>query len=1207
MDATLPKPSRRPIPDPYLTDFLWFLERLRSNLKPTMRACTSCGKEVPGDANFCSYCGTSAGATCGRCGAWLAADALFCSSCGDRVDTGIAQGPAEMLKVVTILFVDVVGSTERAEKMHPEDTRALMTDFFKAMSEEIRREDGTVEGIVGDGLMAVFGIPFAHEDDPFRAVRAATHMLKRLADWNADKEDVCQIEIRVGINTGEVSAAGRPGEGLLVTGDPVNVAARLEQVAKPRTIVIGERTAQSVRGSFELQPLEPLQLKGKSEPMQAFVVLDETPEDRMSEGRSIAPLIGRDEDLKALNEVYMRCQRTRSPHLITLLGEAGVGKSRLTEELLRTLPDTPRILTSHCISHGEGADLWPLREILAAAAGFSDRDPPEDVVSAIEVLVDERVGPLKRSRQIVNALASTFGIAPDPSQALDPRLRHREFLIAWRALLTGMASEGPVVIIVQDIHWAGELLLDILTDLACRTEGPILFLCPTRPGLLESRPEWGTGTANHTSLRLEALSKEQSGELIAGLVNLAGLPDTVRSLVLERCEGNPFFLQEIVRHLIESGQLDREGRRRPTEAHLSSVEIPDNVHGVLLARIDLMGEDKKRVGQQAAVVGRTFWEGAVARLCDDPDVSNLLLDLDRQTFIRERQDSSLASEIEYRFTHILIRDALYETMPRRLRGASHEMVARWIEETSGARSDEHLETRAHHLQRAHEFLGRDDLRTQARGLLLRASADALQHLAVKRSVALARSAVSLSKGPEERTEALEALGDGAMLGYLVDDAWAAYSEALEDAAKDRSLSSAVARLAAKAAIAATRFEGAMTTMPSATDIKRTIEMGLSAAASDGSDDRSRCLLLSSQAFAHSLDEELRQDHDVAAEALTLAEELKDSELVSVALDSAAFALNLEGRYAQIYALQKRRVDLISHLQDLSEICDIYGSAAWSAYFVGRHLDTITYTTKCMDRANGIDPGNYQHALQWRVIANFRAGNWDTALSDQSELESLVLGDDDVIPVFAASAFATAFLCRQLRGDVEAASRYLEMLRRLRRDQEASGDRISMPRINAALGLIHRGELEEALDWLDYESPFVRGPLLEARCEAIRGVGDTAAAIALIAVIDEVASSMGSPTLECYADRLRGQVAQWEGNESEAEVSFTRSRAGFSRIAMPWEEAMSRLLLGELRLEKASAAAAEADLLEARSVFERLRSVRETHRVDECLRRLTLTS
>jgi class 3 adenylate cyclase/tetratricopeptide (TPR) repeat protein len=1112
-----------------------------------------------------------------------------------------------MLKVVTILFVDVVGSTARAEKMHPEDTRVLMTDFFKAMSEEIRREDGTVEGIAGDGLMAVFGIPFAHEDDPFRAVRAARYMLKRLADWNADKEDVCQIEIRIGINTGEVSAAGRPGEGLLVTGDPVNVAARLEQVATPGTVVIGERTARSVRGSFGLRPLEPPQLKGKSEPMQAFMVMDETSEDGMSEGRWVAPLIGRDEDLTALNEVYMRCQRTRSPHLITLLGEAGVGKSRLTEEFLRALPDTTRILTCHCISHGEGADLWPLRQILAAAAGFGDSDPPQGVVSAIEELVADRVGPQNKSRQIVDALATTLGIAPDPSQTLDPRLRHREFLLAWRALLSGMASSGPVVIVVQDIHWAGERLLDILTDLACRTEGPILFLCPTRPGLLESRPDWGTGTANHTSLRLEALSKEQSGELIAGLVNLEGLPDTVRSLVLERCEGNPFFLQEIVRHLIESGQVETEGRRyHSADPRSASVEIPDNVHGVLLARIDLMGEDKKRVGQQAAVVGRTFWEGAVAKLCNDSEITDLLTALERQAFIRESHASSLTNEIEYSFTHILIRDALYETMPRRLRGASHEIVAQWIEESSGERSEEHLETLARHYQRAHELLGRDDLRAKARDLLLRASTAALQQFGVKHGLDLARTAVSLSKGPEERTEALETLGDGAMLGYLIDDAWAAYSEALEDAAKDPGLSSAVARLAAKAAIAATRFEGAMTTAPSAADIKGTIEVGLSVVASEGSDDRSRCLLLASKAFAHSLDEDLRQDHDVAGEALTLAEELKDPGLVSVALDSAAFALDLDGRYAQIYALQKRRVELIPHLQDLSEICDIYGSAAWSAYFVGRHLDTITYTTKCMDRANGIDPGNYQHALQWRVIANFRAGNWDAALRDQSELESLVMGDGDVIPVFAASAFATAFLCRQLRGDVEAASRYLELLRRLRRDQEATGDRISMPRVNTALGLIHRGELEEALDWLDYEAPFARGPLLETRCEVVRAAGDSAAAVALISRIDEVASSMGAPTIDCYVDRLRGQVALWEGDANEAEISFIRSAEGFSRIAMPWEEAMSRLSLSELRLEKPSAVA-EADLLHARSVFERLRSVREIHRVDECLRRLTLTS
>lgn len=1162
-----------------------------------MRACYSCGKANSPEARFCVHCGTAQGRTCQKCRAPAPTQASFCPSCGTPLEAATAaHPPTEMLKVVTILFADVVGSTARAEKMHPEDTRALMTDFFKAMSEEVEAQGGLVERIVGDGIMADFGVPFAHEDDPTRAVRAAVAMLERLERWNSDREPESQIEIRVGINTGEVSAAGDPGQDLLVTGDAVNVAARLEQAAEPGTIIIGERTARSVRNGFHLEPLDAVLAKGKTEPLPAFKVLGPVTETSTT-AEAGPPLVGRADELASLLEVFERCRRTRSPQLVTLLGEAGVGKTRLTQEFLSRLPEDCQVLVGNCLPLGGGTDLSPLQEILRQTAEFTANDAPEKVRNQITALLQKHG--LTNTDHTMHALASTVGAGPESLERVDPRVRRREFLLACRSLLGAMAAENPVVVIIQDIHWAGELLFDTVTDLACRTEGSVLFLCSARPDLLELKPDWGSTASSHMALRLKPLSKEQSAELITGLFDVQDFPDDQRRLVLERCEGNPFFLQEVVRHLIDSGHLEKAGAGYRATGSMSGVEIPDTVQGVLLARIDLMDKESKKLGQQAAVVGRTFWESVLTKLCGDTSLQESLSTLERKAFITERSEPSIAGEIEYWFNHILIRDVLYNSMPRRLRGAAHEIIAETIEEKRGERDPEDAEMIAHHYEQAYELLKREDLRAKAREHLLRASANALHRSAMKRAGELAQRAVALSEGVDERLEALEIAGDQAMSGYRIDEAWSSFCEALSEAANDAPAPT-VARLAAKAAIAATRYEGAMQYSPRPEDISQKIKVGLHALEEAPGEEKSRCLLLASQAFE--LIYEVEKRTEAAAHALALAERLKDPGLISVALDGSAFALSSRLLFGEIYAVQQRRVALVPEINDLNEVCDIFGSACWSSYLVGRHEETIAYADECLKRAKGISPGEYQHALQWRVMANFRAGQWDHALRDQAELESLVLDEDEVaVPVFASGAFSTAALCRQLRGDEEGADRYLTMLSRLRAEQEAADEGSGQMRPAVALTLVHKGRVDEALEWLDYQHQegFSSGILLEARCEAIRAKGNRERAIAFVASSEETVSKMENPATKCYLDRLQGWIAQSAGEDRRAETFFDDSAHGFAQLRMPWEEAMSRLLLAEHRPSEA-AEPEGGGLARSLAVFERLGSVQEAERARKLL-------
>jgi class 3 adenylate cyclase len=350
-------------------------------------------------------------ARCAKCGADLPASARFCPACGEPVESTAVAG--EMLKLVTALFADVVGSTARAERMHPEDARALMADYFGAMSEEIRAEGGTVEKFVGDAIMAVFGVPSAHEDDPVRAIRAAHRMLARLERWNRDRPEGQQLSIRIGINTGEVVTAAEPAQDLLVTGDAVNVAARLEQAADAGQILIGERTARVAETWFELRPVEPLQLKGKSEEAMAWLVgaPREAVEPRGIEGLP-TPMVGRDRELDLLRTTFARVHEESAPHLVTVVGDAGVGKSRLVREFVGSLETDTKVVVGRCVAVCENITLWPFAEILKGEAVILENDPPEIAIAKVRTLVAEAVpGELAADRELTAAaLALTIGL-----------------------------------------------------------------------------------------------------------------------------------------------------------------------------------------------------------------------------------------------------------------------------------------------------------------------------------------------------------------------------------------------------------------------------------------------------------------------------------------------------------------------------------------------------------------------------------------------------------------------------------------------------------------------------------------------------------------------------------------------------------------------------------------------------------------------------
>jgi class 3 adenylate cyclase len=516
---------------------------------------------------------------CPQCGAELPPAARFCPACGTPVVEIPAAPEGKERRLVTILFADLTGSTTLGERLDPETLRTVLDTYFAAMRDEIEAEGGTVEKFIGDAIVAAFGTPVAHEDDAARALRAALRMRRRLEAVNRELRAArdLELEMRIGVNTGEVLAAVNPQPGeAMVTGDAVNVAARLQQVAQPGRIVVAERTARAAR-TFRFRELGAVDLRGKERAVDAVLLVEERPEAARRGIRGLdSPFVGRGNELDLLRTLLERVTEERRPHLVTIYGDAGVGKSRLVREFLdRAVEGTPSpvVLSGRCQPYGDGITWWPLAEILKTHAGILDTDPAEIVLAKTRGACDtiDCADPATCA-----SLAYTLGVEdPDFPMPGDPRRVRADMHTAWRGFFSSLASVAPIVVLVEDIHWADGALLDLLEDLAARSEGSVLFVCPSRPDLADRRPTWGGGRRNASSIGLDPLSSDDAGRLIGLLLSVEDFPADTHRRILERAEGNPFFLEEIVRHLIDEGQIvHRDGawratgaRRRPDPRH----------------------------------------------------------------------------------------------------------------------------------------------------------------------------------------------------------------------------------------------------------------------------------------------------------------------------------------------------------------------------------------------------------------------------------------------------------------------------------------------------------------------------------------------------------------------------------------------------------------------------------------------------------------
>jgi len=726
-------------------------------------ACAACGAAELATARFCSSCGTTLCAACPSCGEAQPASALFCANCGSSLRIEFASRTAAVderqeRRVVTVLFADLAGSTAFGERLDPEDVRDIQGRLFEAVNGEVERFGGVVEKFVGDAVLAVFGIPRAHEDDPERAVRAALATqvaFGRFAATIADRHGI-ELRLRIGINTGEVVAgreAAARGE-LMVSGDVVNVAARLQQAAQPGQVLVGARTRRATSRSIAYGAEQRIDAKGKRTEVAAWVAESVTldGEPRGVVGLS-APFIAQTDEMAILTAVARRVVRERAPQLVTLLGTAGVGKSRLLSELVSRLPGTT-LLEGRCAPYGEDVTYRPLAEAVKAHAHVLDSDPSSTAREKLRLDVEQVVGP--EAERVLAPILWTIGLelpgglsAGEVTQSLEE---------AWRRYLTELANQQTTILAIEDVHWASPPLLDLLERLAdSLTDSPILILCTSRPELLELRPSWGAGKQDATTLTLTPLAPDDATELVNALLGRDGPLGTLGRRVLERAEGNPFFVEEMLAMLIDRGALVGANGVWSADDDLPELPFPDSIHGVIAARIDLLDTPDREALRRASVVGRVFWPPAVG--ISDESIRPLVT----RGLVAERP-SSMSGMREFGFKHALTRDVAYASLPRGERRGLHLRVAEWIQEVAPDRGLEVAELAAHHYAEALAY-GEDEpaVKERAAEVFLTAGEGALKRGSLDTAARHLERALELGTSPRLQGSTLIGLAKLALL------------------------------------------------------------------------------------------------------------------------------------------------------------------------------------------------------------------------------------------------------------------------------------------------------------------------------------------------------------------------------------------------------------------------------------------------------------
>jgi class 3 adenylate cyclase/tetratricopeptide (TPR) repeat protein len=1015
-------------------------------------------------------------------------------------------------KLATVLFADLVGSTALADQQDPERTRLVLERFYDAMAEEIAVAGGTVEKFAGDAVMAVFGVPEAHEDHAERALHAALAMQRRLEELFDGR-----LTLRIGVNTGEV-VAGQAREGSsFVTGDAVNVAARLEQTAAPGEVVVGARTAEAVRGAFELDTAFEVDAKGKSEPVvaQRLVRALTLMRPRGVRGGARA-FVGRDTEADLLRATYRHAGEQGEPHLVTLMGDAGVGKTTLVRELWRWLADqSPQPLqrTGRCLAYGN-VTYWALGEILREQLGILESDSPEEA--------RRRLG----EREILG-LALGLDVAGD----LHPLAARDRLHEAWVEFLAELASERPIVVLVEDLHWAEEPLLDLLERAARDVRGPLLLIATARPELLDRRPAWGGGRRNASLVWLDALSPEHSAAMLDELMP-DGLPPETRRALVERAEGNPFFLEELLTAVLETGLLGDE--------------LPDSVQAILAARVDRLAPADKAVLQAASVIGRIFWRGPALELVEGEAADWALLE-DRD-FVRRRPSSSIAGEAEYAFKHQLTREVVYASVPKARRARLHAAFAAWLGRTGGGR-DEDAALLAHHFWQAANPADADlawaaadpeldALRAQASAWLRRAAGLAISRYDLDEALADLERALEVAE-PDELGRIWQEIGRASVLQFQGQRFWDAMKRAIELTEDPGERAELLGDLAFQTAVRS----GMWPRRPWHEEVEAWIDEALALAEPD-SPARARALI--ARGYWNPSEES-----DAAREGSALAERVGDLQLRSYGWGARASAAFAERDYEESVTWAQRRVDAIPQLNDPDHVTEVYEEVIPHTALLGRFDEALRFVEAHAEVSRTLTPHHRIHAIAMGLEVKELMGEWDSIRASGPDVERHVR-DNLRTPCIRNSRSLLVEAVAHAYGGEEAEVRRLEE-RALELAPEGFGTRLFGPRVRLALLRGQLGQVEELLhvevanrghDWM------VTSSLVTSRLDALLALGRH----------DEVEEEAG-PLVDS-GSVLRPFGLRALGLAREDEALLEQALAGFESFGLDWHAAETRKLVLE---------------------------------------------
>jgi class 3 adenylate cyclase len=1060
---------------------------------------------------------------CGECGAPLPAGARFCPDCGAPTDP---QRPIGERKLATVLFADLVGSTALGEQ-DPERTRALLDRFYDAMAGDITRAGGAVEKFVGDAVVAAFGVPAAQEDHAERALHAALSMKRGLQESFGDT-----LSLRIGINSGEVIAV-RPREGSsFVTGDVVNVAARLEQSAAPGEILVGERTVASARGAFEFGEPSTIEAKGKRGgiPCRRLIRALSLVRPRGIEGLGQS-FVGRESELELLQATYHRVVSKREPHCVTIMGNAGVGKTRLVDELWGWLGpglSEPLRLTGRCIPYGRAITYWPLGEILKQHLGILENDPAETVL--------RRLG----ARQ---ALGLTLGMEAGHLGHLHPLAVRDRLHQAWVEFVEELVADRTAVVLVEDLHWAEEPLLDLLEGVLHDARGPLLLLATARPELLDRRPAWGGGRRNAATLWLEPLSSAEASRMLDELL-ATRLPANLGEMVIERAEGNPFFVEELVAALIDQGVLERTNGNWVERQVQSDLTIPDSVQAALAARIDLLGPTEKAALQAAAVIGRVFWAGPVSELLEgaEPDFG-ILEDRD---FIRRRSRSSLAGEREFFFKHTLTREVAYSILPKAKRGQLHAAVAGWIERFVEGR-DELAPFLAHHyaesvrpedadLAWAGEMERLLELQEKAVVWLRRAAELAVGRYEVDEGLGLLHRALELDSSESGQAALWHEIGHANALKYDGEAFWTSMQNAIGANVNRQERADLFGELAFQTAIRS----GMWVRRPDPKLVESWIEQALELAVPE-SPARAKALI----ARSHWRPEE---SEDAAREASVIAERLEEDELRSYALDSLAVTAFASNRFDECWSWAEKRLSFLDSVSDPGHRASVLACATLGSLACGRFRDARRFALQHREVTRRLTPHHQLHGIAYLLEVHELAGDWESVRDLRPQTEHAVAANLATPCVLNSRSLLVCALASAQLADEEEARRLARSSEALR--MEGYDVLLDPPRIQLAL---RRGDLRTVARLV--READVPGRETWGQLAALATWLDAFAALGERERVESAAPPLLQPGtyLEPFALRALGIV-----RETPALVAQAARR--FAALELHWHAAKTRTLL-----------------------------------------------